>query len=151
HLGPHTADNVICDHRAARHRRACHEPVEAPALNLPGQLGAENAPADLPRAQAHHRRRHADADRGPRARAHDAPALTVPAAAARFGMTRYRPRSKRRTRCRYRKVWSGQLLVLRPEAVVYQLWHPLSHTELRLAVPTHVLNACCTSGRTSSQ
>ena len=66
-------------------------------------------------------------------------------------MARYLPRSNRRTRCRYRNVWSGQLLVLRPEAVVYQLWHPLSHTEVRLEAVTQVLNACCTSGRTSIQ
>ena len=43
------------------------------------------------------------------------------------------------------------MLVLRPEAVVYQLWQPLSHTEVRLADCTQELNASCTSGRTSSQ
>ena len=66
-------------------------------------------------------------------------------------MTRYAVRSKRRTRYRYMKVWSGQLLVLRPEAVVYQLWQPVSHTDVRLAEATQELNASCTSGRTSSQ
>ena len=66
-------------------------------------------------------------------------------------MARYLPRSKLRTRCRYMNVWSGQLLVLRPEAVVYQLWHPLSHTEVWLDAATQVLKARYTSGRTSIQ
>ena len=59
--------------------------------------------------------------------------------------------SKRRTRCRYMNVWSGQLFVFRPEAVVYQLWQPVSHTDARLAFWAQALNASCTSGRTSIQ
>jgi hypothetical protein len=48
-------------------------------------------------------------------------------------------------------VWLGQLLVLRPDGVVYQLWHPVSHTDFLLADCTQELNASWTSGRTSSQ
>ena len=47
-------------------------------------------------------------------------------------------------------MWSGQLLVLRPEAVVYQLWHPVSHTEVWEAASTQRLNSCCTSGRNTN-
>src|SRR5262249_61692747 len=98
------------------------------ALHRAGQGRVEAAPAELARAEAHHRGRYPQRRAGA-AGGHAAAAVAVGC----DGMTRYAARSKRRTRYRYMNVWSGQLFVLRPEGVVYQLWHPLSHTDVRLA------------------
>src|SRR5262249_20758992 len=122
----------------------------------PGQRRVEDTPADLPYPRAHQCRWQAHAARARRALpaaaagrgGHARPAA---AAAGDFGMAPDLPRANRRARGRYRNVWSGQLLVLRPEAVVHQLWHPDSHTEVWLETATQVLNARCTSGRTSIQ
>src|SRR6516225_2273335 len=149
HLGAQPGYLLLGDGGAARQQRGLGELVQPGALHRPGQRRVQAAPAELPRGQPHDPGRHpGPAERGAGgSRAHAAPEPTV---AGRSGMTWYADRSKWRTRRRYRNVWSGQLLMLRP-SMVYQLWQPLSHTEVRLADWTQVLNVSCTSGRTSSQ
>src|SRR5262249_45467611 len=169
--GPPPAQPPPGGARPARRRRRAHHPVEPAALHLPGQAGVQDTPADLPRGEARQARRQPErasprwghpAEQAQGAAAASgghaglapavAPAAATPGAAAgRLGLARDLAGSKRRTRDRDRKVWSGQLLVLRPEAVVYQLRQPLSHTVARLVALTHALNERCTSGRTSIQ
>src|SRR6266487_166490 len=113
HLGWYPADALLGDGGAARQQERPGELVQPRALNPPGQGRVEAAPAELARARAHDRGRH------PQRRA-SAPGAhaAVTAVAACSGMTRYATRSKRRTRCRYTNVWSGQLFVFRPETVM---------------------------------
>ena len=132
HLGRYPADALLGDRGAARQQERPGELVQPRALNPPGQGRVEAAPAELPRARAHDRGRHPQR-RASAPGAHAAVPRPSAGTAARSGMTRYAARSKRRTRCRYTNVWSGQLFVFRPEAVVYQLWQPVSHTDARLA------------------
>ena len=117
HLGGYPGYGLLDDRGATRQQGNPGGLVQPGALHLPRQSRVEAAPAELPYPEAHHRRRHAQP---PDSAAGDHAAL-VPARAGRSGMTRYAARSKCRTRYRYKNVWSGQLLVLRPEAVVYQL------------------------------
>ena len=117
HLGGYPGDGLLGDCRAARPRGDPGELVQPCALHRPGQRRVQAAPAELPHPEAQDRGWHAQ----PPASAAGGHAALAPAMAGRFGMTRYAARSKRRIRYRYMNVWSGQLLVLRPEAVVYQL------------------------------
>gem|GEM_PF-3890377 len=116
-MGAHPGYGLFGDRGAAWQQGDPGELVQPRTLHRPGQSRVEAAPAELPHPKAHDRRRHAQAP-GSASGGH---AALVPAMAGRCGMTWYAARSKRRTRYRYMNVWSGQLLVLRPEAVVYQL------------------------------